>query len=159
MQPVDLKRMSTDSSRPHFSPFSIFFLVILGVLSEPNTELKVVSRLEAMRGALAVMGGCLVLSFTGLLTSLLLVVGVKTEQRMLLLPWQIFHAGTNYISNCSGFHSRLEIVNKHLFLKMISHPLLKITHHEASVIEANMVNTLLWCENLVWSLLHLVCKI
>jgi hypothetical protein len=46
-----------------------------------------------MRGALAVMGGCLVLSFTGLLTCLLLVVGVKTEQRMLLLPWQIFHAG------------------------------------------------------------------
>ena len=67
VQPVDLKRMSTDSSRPHFSPFSIFldhhqcvirtchriilsvlsepsnisyqyFLILLSVLSEPTTE-------------------------------------------------------------------------------------------------------------------------
>ena len=38
VQPVDLKRMSTDSSRPHFSPFSIFLDHPHCVLSEPTTE-------------------------------------------------------------------------------------------------------------------------
>ena len=84
-----------------------YFLILLSLLWEATT------RLEAMRGALAVMGGCLVLSFTGLLTSLLLVVGVKTEQRMLLLPWQIFHAGTSYL------HTPISLL-KHVSISIFS---------------------------------------
>ena len=110
-----------------------------------------------MRGALAVMGAALVVSFTGLLTCLLLVhnphpltsspphllilspphiltpssphllnssahhppppqvVGVKTEQRMLLLPWQIFHAGPTSKGLSSG--QCLKVSHGHLLSK------------------------------------------
>jgi hypothetical protein len=44
--------------------------------------------MESVKGSLAVMSGVLVIAFLGLLVSLVLVVGVKTQQRLLLLPWQ-----------------------------------------------------------------------
>ena len=50
--------------------------------------------------SLAVMGAVLVITFMGLLTCLLLILGVRTEQRLLLLPWQIFHCGV--ILACFG---------------------------------------------------------
>ena len=45
--------------------------------------------MESVKGSLAVMSGVLVIAFLGLLVSLVLVVGVKTQQRLLLLPWQV----------------------------------------------------------------------
>jgi hypothetical protein len=51
--------------------------------------------MESVKGSLAVMSGVLVIAFLGLLVSLVLVVGVKTQQRLLLLPWQ---AGSCLIS-------------------------------------------------------------
>ena len=50
--------------------------------------------------SLAVMGAVLVITFMGLLTCLLLVLGVRTEQRLLLLPWQLYHCGV--ILACFG---------------------------------------------------------
>ena len=44
-----------------------------------------------MKSSLIVMGTVLVISLVGLLTCLLLVMGVKTEQVQLLIPWQVFH--------------------------------------------------------------------
>ena len=46
-------------------------------------------RLPSMRAQLALMAGGLVVAFLGLLACLLLVVGVRTRQRLLLLPWQV----------------------------------------------------------------------
>ena len=50
--------------------------------------------------SLAVMGAVLVITFMGLLTCLLLILGVRTEQRLLLLPWQLYHCGV--ILACFG---------------------------------------------------------
>merc|ERR1719483_1326669 len=50
------------------------------------------SRMGTMLGSLTLMGAVLVIAFLGLLTCLLLIMGVKTEQRLLLLPWQLYHA-------------------------------------------------------------------
>ena len=49
-------------------------------------------RMGTMLGSLTLMGAVLVITFLGLLTCLLLIMGVKTEQRLLLLPWQLYHA-------------------------------------------------------------------
>jgi hypothetical protein len=49
--------------------------------------------MESVKGSLAVMSGVLVIAFLGLLVSLVLVVGVKTQQRLLLLPWQARYCG------------------------------------------------------------------
>ena len=53
-----------------------------------------------MMDSLAVMGAVLVITFMGLLTCLLLILGVRTEQRLLLLPWQLYHCGV--ILACFG---------------------------------------------------------
>ena len=57
-------------------------------------------RMQTMMGSLALMGTVLVIAFIGLLTCLLLILGVKTEQRLLLLPWQVYHA--TIILGCFG---------------------------------------------------------
>ena len=57
-------------------------------------------RMETMMGSLALMGAVLVITFIGLLTCLLLILGVKTEQRLLLLPWQLYHGAI--ILGCFG---------------------------------------------------------
>ena len=62
-------------------------------------ELQLV-RMETMMDSLAIMGAVLVVTFIGLLTCLLLILGVRTEQRLLLLPWQLYHAAI--ILGCFG---------------------------------------------------------
>ena len=57
-------------------------------------------RMETMMGSLALMGTVLVIAFIGLLTCLLLILGTKTEHRLLLLPWQLYHAAI--ILGCFG---------------------------------------------------------
>ena len=57
-------------------------------------------KMETMMDSLAVMGAVLVITFMGLLTCLLLILGVRTEQRLLLLPWQLYHLGV--ILACFG---------------------------------------------------------
>ena len=44
-----------------------------------------------VRRSLLILAGVLAITFVGLVTNLLLVVGVKTEQRLLLLPWLLYH--------------------------------------------------------------------
>ena len=58
------------------------------------------SQMDTMMDSLAVMGAVLVITFMGLLTCLLLILGVRTEQRLLLLPWQLYHCGV--ILACFG---------------------------------------------------------
>ena len=60
------------------------------IMNMDLTQLYMV-RVETMMGSLAVMGTILVMAFIGLLCCLLLILGVKSEQRILLLPWQLFH--------------------------------------------------------------------
>ena len=57
-------------------------------------------RVESMMGSLAVMGSVLIIATIGLLSCLLLILGVKTKQRLLLVPWQMFHAAL--ILGCFG---------------------------------------------------------
>ena len=57
-------------------------------------------QMETMMDSLAVMGAVLVITFMGLLTCLLLILGVRTQQRLLLLPWQLYHCGV--ILACFG---------------------------------------------------------
>ena len=57
-------------------------------------------RMQTMMGSLVLMGTVLVIAFIGLLTCLLLILGIKTEQRLLLLPWQLYHAAI--ILGCFG---------------------------------------------------------
>ena len=70
--------------------------------SEVMTKLKelYLLKMETMMDSLAVMGAVLVVTFMGLLTCLLLILGVRTEQRLLLLPWQLYHLGV--ILACFG---------------------------------------------------------
>ena len=70
--------------------------------SEVMTKLKelYLLKMETMMDSLAVMGAVLVITFMGLLTCLLLILGVRTEQRLLLLPWQLYHLGV--ILACFG---------------------------------------------------------
>jgi len=70
------------------------------------TELYL-TKMASMRDSLAIMGGGLVVSFLGLLTCLLLVVGVKTEHRLLLLPWQVYHATAILACLGGGFYQAL----------------------------------------------------
>jgi len=56
------------------------------------------------------MSGSLVISFLGLLVSLVLVLGVKTEQRLLLLPWQV-HSSIMIFNLPWQVHSSIIILN------------------------------------------------
>ena len=47
--------------------------------------------MKSMGSSLVIMGTVLVISLLGLVTSLLLVMGVKIEHITLLIPWQVFH--------------------------------------------------------------------
>ena len=63
--------------------------------------------METMMDSLAVMGAVLVITFLGLLTCLLLILGVRTEQRLLLLPWQLYHCGVILASFGGGIYQIL----------------------------------------------------
>ena len=63
--------------------------------------------METMMDSLAVMGALLVITFMGLLTCLLLILGVRTEQRLLLLPWQLYHFGVILACFAGGLYQIL----------------------------------------------------
>ena len=49
------------------------------------------SNIESMKTSLMIMGILLVISLVGVLTSLLLSLGVKTQHMCLVYPWQVYH--------------------------------------------------------------------
>ena len=77
--------------------------------SEVMTRLKelYILKMETMMDSLAVMAAVLVITFLGLLTCLLLILGVRTEQRLLLLPWQLYHCGVILASFGGGIYQIL----------------------------------------------------
>ena len=63
--------------------------------------------MKSMRKSLVIMGTVLVTSLVGLVTCLLLVMGVKTEQVQLLIPWQVFHAVIILACFVGGFYQAM----------------------------------------------------
>ena len=87
----------------------IWFVLCHMEESEVMTRLKelYILKMETMMDSLAVMGAVLVITFLGLLTCLLLILGVRTEQRLLLLPWQLYHCAVILASFGGGIYQIL----------------------------------------------------
>ena len=69
-------------------------------------------RMESMLGSLAVMGSVLVIATIGLVSCLLLILGVKTKQRLLILPWQVFHAVAVLGSTGGGLYQAIHYTRR-----------------------------------------------
>ena len=77
-------------------------------------------RMDTMMGSLAMMGAILVTAFVGMLTSLLLIVGVKTMRRLLLIPWQSFHALLSLGCLAGGLYQAVHHLQQHMFWVTLS---------------------------------------
>ena len=63
--------------------------------------------MDTMLGSLAKMAVILVVTFLGLLTCLLLILGVKRQQRLFLLPWQLYHGAIVLLCLAVGLYHAL----------------------------------------------------
>jgi hypothetical protein len=64
-------------------------------------------KLKSMRSSLILMTMIMVISLVGLVTCLLLVMGVKTGQVQLFLPWQVYHAVIILACFVGGFYQAM----------------------------------------------------